>query len=140
MKNIEEKIKQLKLIFDECQNAEDKYNKIIELGKGLKNISEEFKSSDNRIQGCQSNTYLKTSYQNGTVCFEGTSDALISAGLMYILIYVYNNQTPEAILKTEPKFIHELGIYSSLTPSRSNGMASMLLRMRQEALKILTKQ
>ncbi len=83
--------------------------------------------------------YLRTFNLKGRVYFEGQSDALISSGLAAILIQVYSGQTAEAILKCPPDYLEELGISASLTPSRANGLYSIHLRMKQEALKYLTQ-
>jgi len=140
MKNIEKKIRLLKDLFANCSNQEDVYHKIIELGKSLKDMSPENKIAVNKIQGCQSSAFITTTYQGDHIHFEGCSDALISAGLMFILLSVYNDEEAEAIIKADPTFLKELNIQNSLTPGRANGMASMLLRMKQEALKILMTQ
>ena len=126
--------------FSECQSFEDKYRKIIELGRKLPSIAKELKTPENKIHGCQSNAYLQSYLRDGVVIFEGEADAMISAGIIHLLISVYSGETPEVILKCEPGYIEELGIQASLTPSRANGMASMHLRMKQDALKLLMQK
>lgn len=83
--------------------------------------------------------YLRSFYDNGIIVFEAASDALISAGLAALLIQVYSNETPEAILKCPPTFLESTGLSASLTPSRANGLYSIHLRMKQDALKFFTQ-
>lgn len=127
----------LKNLFKNCLSAEDRYQKIIELGRNLPMIEPEHKTPENIVQGCQSVTYLHTELKEGSLYFTASSDALISAGLAALLIHAYNGFTPEALLKEKPLFLEELGISTSLTPSRSNGVHSMFLRMQKDALKFL---
>lgn len=125
----------IKDLFKNCTSPQEKYQKIIELGKQLPAFPEEKKISENIIQGCQSIVYFDSKLQNGKLFFSAYSDALISSGLAYLLITAYNDHSPEFILKTPPTFLQQLQINTSLTPGRSNGLASMFLRMQQDALK-----
>lgn len=127
----------LKAQFAHCTSEELKYKKLIEKGKELSKLPPEKKVKENLVSGCQSIMYLDALYKNGVVYFSVESDALISAGLASILIDVYSGESPETILKCEPTFIEELGIGASLTPSRANGLYSIHLRMKQEALRLL---
>lgn len=129
----------VKSIFDNCSTKEERYEKIIELGKKLPALPDPLKTPHSLVKGCQSMTYLYATLENGTVHFQASSDALISAGLAMILLMVYNDESPEVILKCPPTFLEDLGISASLTPSRANGLYSMHLRMQQEALKLLSK-
>lgn len=131
---------EMKALFAGCPNQDEKYKKIIELGKHLPKLKPENKIPENIVKGCQSIMYLQTSTKEGRVYFQADSEALISAGLAAILIHVYNGETPETILTCPPTFLDELGISASLTPSRANGLYSVHLRMKQEALKILTQK
>lgn len=133
----QEKIKQL---FGSCKDEEAKYRKIIELGRAQKPLDPSHRLPENIVKGCQSTVYLHSSLVDGKVIFESESDALISSGLAQILILVYNEETPEAILKCPPDYLEELGISASLTPNRANGLYSIHLRMKQEALKFLIEQ
>lgn len=83
--------------------------------------------------------YLHSFLRDGKVFFEGESDALISSGLAAILIRTYNGESPETILKCPPDFLEDLGISASLTPNRANGLYSIHLRMKQDALKWLMR-
>lgn len=132
-----EKQAALKNEFANCPSQEARYQKIMELGKRLPPFETNWKTPDHLVQGCQSLMYLKAQMQNNLVIFNATSDALMSAGLAALLIWVYSEETPEIILKIPPAFLEELGISGSLTPSRANGLAALYLKMRQEALKLL---
>lgn len=124
-------------LFADLPSEEMKYQKIIELGRSQLPLPEEHKISENVVLGCQSTMYLYAFLKEGKVFFQTSSDALISAGLAAILIAVYSGETPETILKCPPDYLEKLGIHASLTPSRSNGLYSIHLRMKQDALKFL---
>ncbi|MBB64031.1 MAG: SufE [Waddliaceae bacterium] len=125
-------------LFAECRNAEDTYQKIMDLGKSLPDLEQTWKTENYRVQGCQSLMYLHSYLnENGKVIFEGYSDALISSGLAAIMIKVYSEESPETILQCEPEFLDKLGIRTSLSPNRANGLASLHLRMKQEALRLM---
>lgn len=130
----------IKAIFLECPTEDDKYKKIIDMGKQLPKLSEEYKTPENIVKGCQSLMYLRSFLKEGRIYFEVASEAIISAGLASILIQVYNGETPETLLTCPPKFLEDLGISASLTPSRANGLYSVHLRMKQDALKWLTQK
>lgn len=134
------KQKQIKELFLSCPTAEDKYEKIIELGRKQQPIGEKFKTTENLVQGCQSQMYLHSYLSGKKMIFEAESDALISAGLAALLTQVYSDEEPETILKCQPTYLEELGIPTSLSPSRANGLYSLHLRMKQEALKTLLSQ
>lgn len=129
-----EKQQQIKNLFACCSSEEKKYEKIIELGKSLPPFPESDKTPQNFVKGCQSTMYLTSHLVNGKVFFTADSDALISAGLAAILLQVYNGETPETILKCPPSYLEDLGISASLTPNRANGLYSIHLRMKQDAL------
>jgi cysteine desulfuration protein SufE len=135
-----EKQSRLKARFDSCQDADAKYALIIQLGREATRIEEKFKVTDNLVRGCQSQMHLHTYLENGKVYFQAESDALISNGLAVLLTSIYSGETPEAILKSPPDYLEALGISASLSPSRANGLASIYLRMKQEALKALVQQ
>jgi cysteine desulfuration protein SufE len=127
-------------LFSKLPSAEERYHYLIEMGRRSQPLAEEFKTGENIVQGCQSILYLHTSFMDGKVFFQTSSEALISSGLASLLLAVYNGEEPIVILKCPPRFIDELGIHASLTPGRSNGLFSMHVRMKQEALKILVNQ
>lgn len=121
-------------------SGETLYHRIIEMGRELPLLRAEDRTSDKIVPGCQSTMYLDTQYKDEKLYFAAYSEALISAGLAAILIYVYNGETPEAILKSPPQFLEDIGIKGSLTPSRANGLYSIHLRMKQDALKFIVQR
>lgn len=134
MPSIQSKIEELRKIFISKDSSEERYMRIIDLGRSLAPYPDELKTPNLLVPGCQSILYLSSNFQNGLLFFQAHADALISAGLAAILIHVYSGRTPEEILKTSPLFLKELGILGSLSPSRSNGLANIHLRMKQDAL------
>lgn len=127
----------VKQLFEGCKTSEQKYEKIIELGRQLPPYPIEFKTSTHLVKGCQSPMYMRAQLIDGKIHFQVCSEALISAGLAALLLLVYNNEPPEAILTSPPEFLEELGIHNSLSPGRSNGLASLMQRMKKEALEFL---
>lgn len=135
-----EKQKEIKNMFAECANDEEKYTKIIELGRSHPPLDVQHKIPENIVKGCQSTMYLMSAYDGKRMLFAAESDALISSGLAVLLIRVYNGESPETVLKCPPDYLEELGISASLTPNRANGLYSIHLRMKQDALKALLSQ
>lgn len=133
----EEKVKFIKEKFFSFSSPDESYKFLIEMGKNLPTFPKEWKSEEKIVPGCQSLLYLKASLIDGKVYFNVYSEALISAGLAWLLVFVYNGESPETILKSPPRFVEEIGLYASLSPSRSNGLNHIYLRMKQEALKLL---
>lgn len=134
-----DKQSEIKNQFDTATTPEETYRIIMELGRKLPPYPDLHKTPDNKVAGCQSTLYLHTTLNpNGTLSFSTFSDALISAGLAYLLTYVYSNELPEVILKCPPNFLDDLNIPLILSPSRSNGLMSLLLHMKQSALKAFT--
>lgn len=134
-----EKQKQIQDLFNQYSDAESKYRLIIDLGKKLQPFNPSFKTPAHFVKGCQSTMYLHAELSDGVIHFTAESDALISAGLAAILIAVYSGETPEVILTCPPKYLETLGISASLTPSRANGLYSIHLKMKQEALRLMPK-
>jgi cysteine desulfuration protein SufE len=128
---------EIKALFKGLPSDEAKYAKIIDLGKALPAFPLEAKTPINEVKGCQSIMHLLTNKEEGKLYFQAESDALISKGLAALLIAVYSGESPEAILKCPPTYLEEIGITASLTPNRANGLYSIHLRMKQEALKAL---
>ena len=124
----------LKKIFDKFSTPDERYLKIMELGKQLPKLDPIYKIEANIVNGCQSTMYLRTYSENGKLFFQVDSDALISLGLAALLVFIYSEETPETILKCPPKCLEELGISALLSPSRANGLYSIHLKMKQEAL------
>lgn len=112
----------------------DKYEYIIELGKELPIISEENKTDDKLIEGCQSRVWLNTAVENGKMNFTADSDAIITKGIIGLLIRVLNGESPKDVATSDLRFINEIGLHEHLSPTRSNGLASMVKRMKLSAI------
>lgn len=124
-------------IVDEFSMFEDwmqRYEYIIELGKSLPLIEEKYKTEDNIIKGCQSKVWVHGEEQNGNVVFTADSDAILTKGIIAILIRVFSNQKPEAILEANTDFIDEIGLKEHLSPTRANGLVSMIKQIKMYAL------
>ncbi len=131
---ITDKIQKIKKDFPLSTDWEKKYEMIIEYGKKWPGLSDELKVEDLKVQGCQSQVWIKAELNSEKrVVFSGDSDAIIVRGLLAIVLNVYSNETPEAILKTEPDFLREIGFDSGLSPSRTNGLFSMVKQIKYYA-------
>lgn len=129
-------------IVEEFSNYDDwmdKYNYLIELSKDLPAIDQKFKSKEYLIQGCQSRVWLNGELSEGKIIFTADSDAIITKGIVALLIRVLSNHTPEEILNTELYFIDKIGLKENLSPTRANGVVSMLKQMKLYALAYKTK-
>lgn len=114
-------------VFDDWM---DKYSLIIDMGNNLTPLDEQYKTNQNLIEGCQSRVWITAQMKDGKVHFEGESDAIIVKGIVSLLFRVLNNQTPSDILNNELYFIKEIGLQEHLSPTRSNGLVSMLKQMK----------
>jgi cysteine desulfuration protein SufE len=112
----------------------DKYEYIIQLGKELPMIETQYKTDDNLIKGCQSRVWLHTEFKDGKLLFTADSDAVITKGLISLVIKVLNGQTPKAIIESDLYFIDAIGLSSHLSPTRSNGLLSMVKQIKMYAL------
>lgn len=117
-------------IFDDWMG---RYEYVIDLGRQLPEFKEEWKTHENKIQGCQSQVWLNMDMQDGKLHIDGTSDAAIVSGLVAIVLRVYSDQTPQDILDAKPDFIADIGFTDHLSPTRSNGLHSMLRTIYQRA-------
>lgn len=115
------------------ENWKDKYKYIIDLGKQLPSFPDELKTEENRIHGCQSQVWIDIQEQNGQLKIQATSDAAIVAGLVAILLRVYNGLTPQEIMQTPLDFLAETGLLQHLSPNRSTGLYHMIKRIQAEA-------
>lgn len=113
---------------------QDRYEQIIEQGKHLALIDPAKKTDANLVRGCQSRVWLSADLRDGLLHFTADSDALITKGLVALLVRVLNDRTPEEILNTPLTFVDRIGLREHLSPNRSNGLASMLDQMRRYAL------
>lgn len=120
--------------FDMFDDWMDKYQLLIDLGNQQQTLAEEYKKEDNLIQGCQSRVWLHADYKDGKVIFEAESDALIVKGIISLLIHVLSNHTPDEILNADLYFIDRIGLKEHLSPTRSNGLVSMVKQMRLYAM------
>lgn len=136
IKEIQEEIIDDFELFDDWMQ---RYEFIIENGKSLPKIQEINKSEDNLIKGCQSKVWLHADYENGKLRFSADSDAILTKGIISLLLKVYNKQTPDDILKTEPFFIDEIGLKEHLSPTRANGLLSMVKQIKLLALAYKSK-
>ena len=113
----------------------DKYEYIIELGKDCPTIEPVKKTEDRLIEGCQSRVWLDSAVADGKMHFSADSDAIITKGIIGLLIRVLNDEKPEDVASTDLHFIRDIGLQEHLSPTRANGLASMVKRMKIEALK-----
>jgi|SRR5690606_37601880 len=124
-------------IVDEFSMFDDwmqRYEYIIELGKSLPLIDEKFKTEENIIKGCQSKVWLQGEENDGRIMFTADSDAILTKGIIAILIRVFSNQKPSAILEANTDFIDEIGLKEHLSPTRANGLVSMIKQIKMYAL------
>jgi len=112
----------------------DKYNYLIELSRDLSMINPKLKVKENLINGCQSKVWLNADYQDGTIHFTADSDAIITKGIVSLLIRVLSDHTPEEIIHADLFFIDQIGLRQNLSPTRSNGLLSMIKQMKLYAL------
>ena len=112
----------------------DKYNLLIDLGKELPVIDPKFKVKDFLIEGCQSKVWLHPDFDGRIIIFTADSDALITRGIVALLIKVLSNRTPEEIISTDLYFIEKIGLRQNLSPTRSNGLLSMVRQMKLYAM------
>lgn len=111
----------------------DKYEYLIELGKSLQAFPEEYKTEDRLIKGCQSRVWLNYEKKEGLLWFSADSDAIITKGIISLLIGVYSGRTPQEIASDDFAFIEELGLRENLSPTRANGLASMITTIKEIA-------
>jgi len=117
----------------------EKYEYIIDLGKSLPIINDTFKTSANTIKGCQSKVWLYAEYINNKLIFTADSDAIITKGIVAILIRVFSNQSPKDIVDAKTDFIEEIGLKQHLSQTRANGLSSMIKQIKLYAVGYLNK-
>lgn len=133
MTTLEQRQQELVNEFAPIQDWEERYKKIIAYGKALPELPEHLKTEEAKVKGCQSQVWLHAEIVNQKIHFRGDSDALLVRGLVALLIQVYNGSTPQEILNSTPYFVKEIGFESHLSPSRANGLASMLKQIKNFA-------
>lgn len=128
---IEKEIVEEFALFD---SWDDKYEYIIDLGKRLSPLPDQYKTDDNKVRGCQSTVWLVADYKDGKVYFTAESDAVIVKGLISMLIRVLSGHAPDEIINAPLNFINEIGMTTHLAQTRSNGLLSMVKQMKNYAL------
>ncbi len=118
---------------------ESKYEHLIELGKALPVIEANLKTDERLIQGCQSRVWLNAELVGGVVYYTADSDAILTKGMIALIIRVLSQHTPEEIVAADLQFIKQIGLAEHLSPTRANGLVSMLQRMKQEAVRLIKK-
>ena len=130
-------------IIDEFSMFDDwmqRYEYIIELGKSLPLIKEEYKTDENLIKGCQSKVWLQGEQKDDKIVFTADSDAILTKGIIAILIRAFSNQKAEDIINADTDFIDEIGLKEHLSPTRANGLVSMIKQIKMYALAFQSKQ
>jgi len=125
--------------FSDFDDWMDKYQLLIDLGNEQEPLEEQYKTEQNLIEGCQSRVWLQADMVEGKLMFRAESDALIVKGIIALLIKVVSDHTPDEILDSELYFIDKIGLKEHLSPTRSNGLLSMVKQMRMYALAFKTK-
>ncbi|MFD2921031.1 SufE family protein [Terrimonas rubra] len=131
IQEIEKEIIEEFALFD---SWDDKYEYLIDLGKKLAPLPDQFKTDENKVRGCQSTVWLVADYKDGKVYFTAESDAVIVKGLISMLIRVLSGHTPDEIINAPLNFINEIGMTTHLAQTRSNGLLSMVKQMKNYAL------
>ncbi|MDH3322440.1 MAG: SufE family protein [Flavobacteriaceae bacterium] len=131
IKEIQEEIIDEFELFDDWM---ERYEHIIENGKSLPLVNDQHKTDDNLIKGCQSKVWLHADYHDDKLVFTADSDAILTKGIIALLLRLYSNQSPKDILDTEPYFIDTIGLKEHLSPTRANGLVSMVKQLKLYAL------
>lgn len=139
MASIKEKQEEIIEEFSSFDDWMDRYQLLIDTGSEQPPLEEKYKTDNNLIEGCQSRVWLQADFVDGRVEFRAESDALIVKGIVALLIRVYSGHTPQEILDNEPYFVEAIGLRNHLSPTRSNGLVSMIKQMRLYALAFKTK-
>ncbi len=120
-------------------NWEGKYEHLIDLGKSLPKIKEEYKTENRLIKGCQSKVWMHTELKDGKIIYTADSDAIITKGMVALMIRVLSDQKPDDIVKADLEFINKIGLKEHLSPTRANGLVSMIKQMKLDALALSNK-
>ncbi|MBR5736465.1 MAG: SufE family protein [Bacteroidales bacterium] len=137
IQEISEQIVEEFSVFDEWL---DKYEYLIETGRQMPPIAEEDKTAENLIEGCQSRVWLNCQEKDGRLWFTADSDAVITKGIITLLIRVFDGQTPEDIAAADLSFIDRIGLKDNLSPTRANGLVAMITKIKAYALAFLQKE
>jgi len=136
IKDIQHEIIEEFSMFDDWMQ---RYEYMIELGKTLPLINDQYKTDDNIIKGCQSKVWLHAKMNDDKVVFTADSDAIITKGIIAILIRAFSNQTPKAIIEADTAFIDKIGLKDHLSPTRANGLVSMIKQIKMYAIAYQTQ-
>ena len=120
--------------FDMFEEWMGKYEHIIDLGKSLPLIEEQFKTEDNLIKGCQSRVWLNAQHKDGKVIYTADSDAIMTKGIIALLVRAFSEQKAQDIVEADTHFINQIGLKEQLSPTRANGLVSMVRQMKLYAL------
>ena len=132
--NIEEIESEIIEEFEMFDDWMQKYEYLIEIGKSLILIDPQFKTEKNTIKGCQSLVWLHSELKNGVVIYTADSDAIITKGMVALMIRVLSNHTPDEIISSKLDFVEKIGLTKHLSPTRSNGLVSMIKQMKLDAI------
>lgn len=138
--SLKEKESQIVEEFSMFDDWMDKYNYLIDMGKSLPLIDEKHKAENNLISGCQSRVWLHAYMEDGKVFFTADSDAVITKGIIYVLIRALSGETPDDIMNADLKFLDDIGLKEHLSPTRSNGLVSMIKQIKLYAMAFKAKQ
>ena len=136
IEEIQEEIVDEFALFDEWM---DKYEHLIELGKELPVIEDQYKTEENLIKGCQSRVWLHAEMVDGKIIFSADSDAIITKGIVALMIRVFSDQTPDEITNASLEFIDKIGLKEHLSPTRSNGLLAMVKQIKMYAVAFKAK-
>ena len=139
MESIQEKQNQIIDEFNFFQDWSEKYQYLIDLGKSLPDFDQNNRTDSNLINGCQSKVWLNSSFNDNIVIFEADSDAIISKGIISLLIRVFSDQNPKDILEADTDFIDKIGLKEHLSPTRANGLVSMVKQIKMYAVVFQTQ-
>ena len=126
--------------FNQFDDWMDKYNYLIEMGRSVPLIDETQKTDANLIIGCQSRVWLSSEYKDGLIYFTADSDAVITKGIAFLLIRVFSGHTPTEIVEAETNFLDQIGLKEHLSPTRSNGLLSMVKQIKLYAFAYQVKE
>ena len=131
IKEIQEEIVDEFSMFDDWM---ERYEYLIDLGKSIPIIDEQYQTEDNIIKGCQSKVWLHAEENDGKIIFTANSDAILTKGIIALLLRVFSNHTPQEILDADTTFIDEIGLKEHLSPTRANGLVSMIKQLKLYAI------
>jgi len=133
--SLKERSEQISTEFMQLKSWEDRYRKIISLGKSLPDLPENLRTEESKVKGCQSQVWMHARLdEQGHIQLQADSDALLVKGLVAMLLQIYSGSTPAEILQTPPDFLKAIGFEGNLSPSRANGLFSMIKQIRYFAI------